>query len=170
MITIATIEDIEALNKLVHSAYRGESSKKGWTSEADLLGGIRTSEKGLLDTIQTPKTFIFKYLESGEILGCVMLAEKENAVYLGMLTVSPDLQGGGIGKKLLNYAEIFALEKGIFKIEMTVISVRSELIAWYERHGYVRTGETKPFPMNDPNFGEPKQFLEFVMMEKMIKG
>ena len=170
MITIATIEDIEALNKLVHSAYRGESSKKGWTSEADLLGGIRTSEKDLLDTIQTPKTFIFKYLESEKILGCVMLAEKENAVYLGMLTVSPDLQGGGIGKKLLNYAEIFALEKGIFKIEMTVISVRSELIAWYERHGYVRTGETKPFPMDDPNFGEPKQFLEFVMMEKMIKG
>ncbi len=166
MITKATIEDIEALNKLVQSAYRGESSKKGWTSEADLLGGIRTSEKSLLDTIQTPKTFIFKYSESGEILGCVMLAEKENAVYLGMLTVSPDLQGGGIGKKLLQYAEIFALEKGISKIEMTVISVRSELIAWYERHGYVRTGETKPFPMNDPSFGEPKQHLEFIVLEK----
>ena len=166
MITKATIEDIEALNKLVQSAYRGESSKKGWTSEADLLGGIRTSEKSLLDTIQTPKTFIFKYSESGEILGCVMLAEKENTVYLGMLTVSPDLQGGGIGKKLLQYAEIFALEKGISKIEMTVISVRSELIAWYERHGYVRTGETKPFPMNDPSFGEPKQHLEFIVLEK----
>jgi N-acetylglutamate synthase-like GNAT family acetyltransferase len=169
MIEIATIEDVEILHKLVHSAYRGESSKKGWTSEADLLGGIRTNEKGLLETIQTPKTSIFKYSENEKILGCVMLQEKENALYLGMLTVSPDLQGGGIGKKLLKYAEIFAQENGLNKIEMTVISVRSELIAWYERHGYKKTGDTMPFPMDDPNFGEPKQFLEFVVMEKLIR-
>ena len=169
MITIATIKDIEALNVLVHSAYRGESSKKGWTTEADLLGGIRTTEKGLLETIQTPKTTILKYSEGNEMLGCVMLLEKENALYLGMLTVSPDLQGSGIGKKMLKYAEIFAHEKGKSKIEMTVISVRSELIAWYERSGYIKTGETKPFPMNDPNFGEPKQHLEFIVMEKEIR-
>jgi ribosomal protein S18 acetylase RimI-like enzyme len=168
MIEIATIEDVKALNNLVQSAYRGESSKKGWTSEADLLGGIRTTEKGLLETIQTPKTSIFMYSEDDKILGCVMLAEKENALYLGMLTVSPDLQGGGIGKKLLKYAEIFAQENGLNKIEMTVISVRSELIAWYERNGYTKTGETKPFPMDDPNFGEPKQHLEFIVMEKRL--
>ena len=169
MITKATIEDIEALNKLVHSAYREESSKQGWTSEADLLGGIRTTEKSLLETIQTPKTTIYKYSESEEILGCVTYIEKENSLYLGMLTVSPDIQGGGIGKKLLLYADIFAKEKNLSKIEMTVISVRSELIAWYERHGYVKTGEIKPFPMDDPNFGEPKQFLEFIVMEKEIR-
>ena len=169
MIIIATIEDVEALHHLVHSAYRGESSKKGWTSEADLLGGIRTTEKALLENFQTPKTSIFKYSEEGKILGCVRLVEKENSIYLGMLTVSPDLQGGGIGKKLLKYAETFAQKKGINKIEMTVISVRLELIAWYERHGYKKTGEVKPFPMNDPNFGEPKQHLEFIVMEKELR-
>ena len=168
MITKATIEDVEALNTLVHSAYRGESSKKGWTSEADLLGGVRTTEKSLLETMQTPKTTMFKYSEGGEILGCVTYVENEKALYLGMLTVSPDIQGGGIGKKLLLYADIFAKENNLPKIEMTVISVRLELIAWYERHGYVKTGETKPFPMNDPNFGEPKQFLEFIVMEKVV--
>ena len=170
MITKATIEDVEALNKLVHSAYRGESSKKGWTFEADLLGGIRTTEKSLLETIQTPKTSIFKYSENGEILGCVMLQEKDDALYLGMLTVAPDLQGGGIGKKLLKFADTYAQDKQLPKIEMTVISVRSELIAWYERHAYVKTGETKPFPMDDPNFGEPKQFLEFIVMEKLVRN
>ncbi len=168
MITKATNEDVEILHKLVHSAYRGESSKRGWTSEADLLGGIRTTEKSLLETIQTTKTSIFKFEENDKLLGCVTLVEKENSLYLGMLTVSPDLQGGGIGKKLLTFAEIFAQEKNIPTIEMTVISVRSELIAWYERNGYKKTGETKPFPMNDPNFGEPKQFLEFVVMEKSL--
>lgn len=168
MIIRATVEDISALNILVNSAYRGESSRKGWTTEADLLGGIRTSEKGLLETIQTPKTFILKFSEEGEILGCVMLLAKENALYLGMLTVSPELQGSGIGKKLLKSAETFAKEKGISKIEMTVISIRFELVSWYERHGYVKTGETKPFPMDNPDFGEPKQYLEFIVMEKWL--
>lgn len=168
MISTATLTDVSALNNLVNSAYRGESSKKGWTTEADLLGGIRTTEEGLAETIRKTNTFILKYTEVDQILGCVMLVEKENALYLGMLTVSPELQGSGIGKKLLKSAEIFAQEKGIPKIEMTVISIRSELIAWYERHGYIKTGETKPFPMNDPNFGEPKQHLEFIVMEKLI--
>lgn len=168
MILKATIEDVEALNVLINSAYRGESSKKGWTTEADLLGGIRTSAQGLTETIQTPDTTILKYVENGELLACVMLLKKENALYLGMLTVSPDLQGGGIGKKLLKEAENFAKERELGKIEMTVISVRSELIAWYERHGYVNTGKTKPFPMNDPTFGLPKQPLAFTVMEKVL--
>jgi ribosomal protein S18 acetylase RimI-like enzyme len=169
MITTATIVDVSALNNLVNSAYRGESSKKGWTTEADLLGGIRTTEEGLAETIKKPDTFILKYTEADQILGCVMLVDKESALYLGMLTVSPALQGSGIGKKLLKSAETFAQENGISKIEMTVISIRSELIAWYERHGYVKTGETKPFPMDNPDFGEPKQHLEFIVMEKRIR-
>lgn len=168
MITRATLEDVSALDSLVNSAYRGESSKKGWTSEAHLLGGIRITKKELTETIQKTDTFIMKYTEAEQILGCMMLVEKENALYLGMLTVSPDLQGKGIGKKMLKSAEIFAKEKGIPKIEMTVISIRLELVSWYERHGYMKTGETKPFPMNNPDFGEPKQFLEFIVMEKMI--
>ncbi len=168
MISRATLEDVLALNSLVNLAYRGESSKKGWTTEEHLLGGVRITKDELIQSIQKTDTSILKYTEAEQILGCMMLVEKENALYLGMLTVSPDLQGGGIGKKMLKSAEIFAKEKGISKIEMTVISIRFELISWYERHGYVKTGDTKPFPMDNPDFGEPKQYLEFIVMEKMM--
>jgi ribosomal protein S18 acetylase RimI-like enzyme len=168
MITKALQSDIPALNILVNSAFRGESSKKGWTTEADLLGGIRTDENTLTDSLNEPKTTIFKYCEGENILGMVMLKNQGDSLYLGMLTVAPDLQGGGIGKQLLHASEAFAKAEGLPKIMMTVISIRVELVAWYERHGYVRTGEVRPFPMDDPKFGLPKQFLEFEVMEKEI--
>jgi ribosomal protein S18 acetylase RimI-like enzyme len=169
MISKATFEDVSALNKLVNSAYRGESSKKGWTYEADLLGGIRITEEELTETIQKSDTIILKYSENQELLACMMLVEKADKLYLGMLTVSPELQGGGIGKKLLKQAEIVAQEKGLSKIGMTVISARQELIDWYKRHGYVDTGEREPFIL-DYHFGEPKQDLEFLVMEKVIRN
>ena len=168
MITKATTNDIPELNILVNSAYRGESSKKGWTTEEHLLGGIRTDEEGLLQTFENEQITILKYTENDKIIGTVSLEKQGEKLYLGMLTVSPDLQGGGVGKQLLKAAEVFAREEKIPKIVMTVISVRAELIAWYERHGYIRTGETKPFPMDDPNFGMPKEFLEFVVLEKNV--
>jgi ribosomal protein S18 acetylase RimI-like enzyme len=168
MITKATIEDVKALNKLVNSAYRGESSKKGWTFEADLLGGIRITEEELSETIQKSDTTILKYTENQDLIACMMLVEKADKLYLGMLTVSPELQGGGIGKKLLKQAEIIAREKGLPKIGMTVISARQELIDWYSRHGYADTGEREPFIL-DYHFGEPKQHLEFIVMEKGIR-
>jgi ribosomal protein S18 acetylase RimI-like enzyme len=168
MITKATTNDIPELNILVNSAYRGESSKKGWTTEEHLLGGIRTDEDGLLQTFQNENVTILKYTENDKIIGTVSLEKQDGKLYLGMLTVSPELQGGGVGKQLLKAAEEFAKEEKIPKIVMTVISVRTELIAWYERHGYARTGEKKPFPMDDPNFGLPKEFLEFVVLEKRL--
>ncbi|NJN34131.1 MAG: GNAT family N-acetyltransferase [Saprospiraceae bacterium] len=168
MIRKAQIEDISALNKLVNSAYRGESSKRGWTTEEHLLGGVRTTEDMLLQTLSTPSVSILVFVEKEAILGCVSLEKRADSLYLGMLTVSPELQGGGIGKKLLAASEAFARDVQSEKITMTVISVRQELIAWYERCGYHATGEKKPFPMNNPKFGEPKQFLEFIVMEKII--
>ncbi len=168
MIEKATLNDVPALDALVNSAYRGQSSKKGWTTEADLLGGIRTNEAGLAESIAKENTMILKYVENDKIIGCMLLEQFSNALYLGMLTVSPTLQGGGIGKKLLAKAEEVAVALQLPKISMTVVSVRNELIDWYERHGYQRTGETKPFPMNDPKFGIPKQFLEFIVMEKTL--
>lgn len=168
MITKATKNDILELNILVNSAYRGESSKKGWTTEEHLLGGIRTDEEGLLQTFENEDITVLKYTDNDKIIGTVSLEKQGNKLYLGMLTVSPELQGGGVGKKLLKASDVFAKEETIPKIVMTVISVRSELIAWYERHGYVRTGETKPFPMDDPNFGMPKEFLEFIVLEKKL--
>jgi ribosomal protein S18 acetylase RimI-like enzyme len=167
-ISPATAADLSRLSALVNSAYRGEGSKKGWTTEADLLGGQRTDEAGLQKMIDTPGAAILKYEDADhQLVGCVYLQVKPEGLYLGMLTVSPELQGAGIGKRLLSAAETFAKQADCPAIVMTVISVRSELIAWYERHGYQRTGETQPFPA-DPAFGLPKQPLEFIVLEKTI--
>ena len=168
MISKATLEDVPELNILVNTAYRGDSSKKGWTTEADLLGGLRIDEEGLKDLINKSNAMILKYTENNKIIGSVLLENELNYLYLGMLTVWPDLQGGGVGRKLLQAAEDMAKMSNLIKISMTVISVRAELIAWYERNGYKATGETKPFPMDDPKFGLPKQFLEFIVMEKAL--
>lgn len=167
-ITIASTKDVAAIAALVNSAYRGEPAKKGWTTEADLLDGLRTNDDSLTGMINTPGSVILKYTDNtGQLLGCVYLNKKENKLYLGMLTVAPALQAKGIGKQLLLAAEKHAKEVGCAAITMTVISVRKELIAWYERHGYQSTGETKPFPV-DPAFGLPKQPLHFIVMEKML--
>lgn len=167
LISIASEKDIQELNLLVNSAYRGESSKKGWTTEADLLDGVRTNEKSLNELFKKPGSVILKCTnKKNELIGCVHLQSQKNKLNLGMLTVSPVLQGGGIGKKLLLSSEKFAIENNFQYIVMTVISVREELIAWYERHGYRKTGETRPFPTGDPSFGIPLKPLEFIVLEK----
>lgn len=167
-ISIATLADVPQLNVLVNAAYRGESSKKGWTTEADLLGGIRTDEEVLTSLLKKETSVMLLYKDADAIVGCVNLQQQGDKIYLGMLTVNPELQGGGVGKKLLSASEEYAKERGCAKIYMTVISIRKEIIAWYERHGYKDTGERKPFPMDDPKFGLPKMYLEFIVMEKMI--
>lgn len=168
MITKATLQDIPALNILINSAYRGETSKKGWTTEANLLEGKRTNEEELTETILDPKNTILKYTENNQIIGSVLLVEKEHQLYLGMLTVSPELQNSGIGKKLLAEAENHAKSLGLSGIIMTVISVREELIAWYKRHGYVDTGKREAFPESDIHVTISEKPLEFIYFEKKI--
>jgi ribosomal protein S18 acetylase RimI-like enzyme len=168
MITKATTQDVSALNKLINSAYRGESSKKGWTTEANLLEGLRTTEEELTATILDKKNTILKFTENNQIIACVLLVEKENQLYLGMLTVSPELQNSGIGKKLLQQAENHALASSLPTIIMTVISVREELIAWYKRNGYVDTGAREPFPESEVHVTIAEQPLEFIVLEKRI--
>lgn len=169
IISIASTNDIPALVPLVNSAYRGDASRKGWTTEADLLKGeLRTDAPTLLETMSKPgATFLKCTSEEGRIIGCVYLQKEERGLYLGMLTVSPELQAGGIGKQLLAAASVHAKENGCPVIFMGVISLRHELIAWYERHGYYLTGKTKPLP-DDHRFGIPTQPLEFALMEKII--
>jgi len=166
----ASIDDAAELDKLVNSAYRGESSKQGWTTEADLLDGTRTDASAIQDVIKTPNTTVLKYIEGNEILGCVELRKDGSKLYLGMLSVKPNLQGKGIGKELLKAAEVEAKNQNSTTIYMTVISIRKELIEWYIRHGYRLTGEKKPFAFNDPRFGQPKQQLEFVVLEKSLNN
>lgn len=169
MISTATTNDVPALVRLVNSAYRGESSKQGWTTEADLLGGIRTDEETLTDLMKKPGAVFLKYENDNDVLqGCVYLEKQGAQLYLGMLTVAPQLQNGGIGKQLLQAAEVYGHEQNCTSVVMSVISVRAELIQWYERRGYHKTGATKPFPHEDPRFGLPKQRLEFLILEKPL--
>jgi len=168
-ISPAIMQDIPVLVSLINSAYRGEASKKGWTTEADLLQGeLRTDIPTLTAIIENKDAVILKYISENEsITGCVYLHKKERGLYLGMLTVSPVLQGAGIGKQLMAAADSYARENNCNSIFMNVISVRHELIAWYERHGYRQTDERAPFP-TDQRFGIPTQPLEFVIMIKNI--
>jgi ribosomal protein S18 acetylase RimI-like enzyme len=169
MIAIATTEDIPQIVHLLNSAYRGESSRKGWTTEADLIAGDRRTDAASVAIVMNqPGSIILKYTnDEGEIIGTVNLQQHERGVYLGMFAVSPNQQGGGIGKQLLNAADAHAKNIAAEKIYMSVISVRKELIDWYKRHGYVETGERKPF-VEDDITGKHLQPLEFIILEKNI--
>jgi ribosomal protein S18 acetylase RimI-like enzyme len=167
-ITALQIADTEELIKLVNSAYRGDSSKKGWTTEADLLDGIRTDESAIRSQLERPgASMLVAKNSTNQLLGCVYLQAQGFHLYLGMLTVAPDLQGGGLGKQLLAAGEAYGRSIGCSSVVMTVIDVRHELIDWYKRRGYNPTGEIKPFP-SDPSFGIPKQPLQFMIMEKRL--
>ncbi|QOI96572.1 MAG: GNAT family N-acetyltransferase [Flammeovirgaceae bacterium] len=161
-------EDASELSKLVNSAYRGDTGRQGWTTEADLIDGSRTDAELLKAVIETPGSVILKYVDSGSIIGCVELRKEGDKLYLGMLTVNPTIQGKGIGKALLKASEDEARKQKCKTIFMNVLTVRKELIDWYVRHGYYDTGKRKPFAFTDPRFGFPKQPLEFMIMEKQI--
>jgi len=168
-ITAAGVSDIQQLVLLINSAYRGEEAKKGWTHEADIIvGSVRTDEASLTQLMENTNAVILKYTDDRDnICGCVYLEKQDAQLYLGMLSVSPRVQGGGIGKQLLTAAEAHALTVGCTSIMMNVIRVRHELISWYRRYGYNDTGVKKPFP-DDERFGRPVQPLEFSVLEKIL--
>ncbi|WII72557.1 GNAT family N-acetyltransferase [Bdellovibrio sp. 22V] len=169
--TQADESHVESLVELVNSAYRGDSSKKGWTTEADLLGGQRVDSQGIAELIHKDDSIVLiaEDDDTGKLLGCVHLERQGTKCYLGMLTVDPTLQKKGLGKMLLDESEALAQFWDCTTIFMTVIVQRTELIAWYEKHGFRNTGEKKPFPYGDERFGIPKvEGLEFVVLEKKI--
>jgi ribosomal protein S18 acetylase RimI-like enzyme len=162
--------DISAIVALVESAYRGESSRAGWTTEADLLGGQRTNAKEVEGILSDPDARLLLAIRSAEVVGCVLLRREATSAYVGMLAVRPELQGSGIGRRLLAEVEGRAkTEFGLSTARMTVIEQRLELIAYYERRGYLKTTRTEPFPYGDPDFGLPKRDdLRFVVLEKSL--
>jgi ribosomal protein S18 acetylase RimI-like enzyme len=152
---IAQISDCQKLSEFVNSAYRGEQSKSGWTTEADLLDGIRTNSEELQEIISTPNNIIMMATLQGKLLGSVHLANNGSKCYLGMLTVDPKTQNQGIGKKLIGKSVEFAKSLGCLTIEITVITLRKELIEFYQRQGFRPTEKFIDFP-SDPKFGSPK--------------
>jgi len=167
-ISNASKENIPALVSLLNSAYRGEESKQGWTTEADMVAGdLRTDEDNMNELMQLPGATFLKYTnEKNEIEGCVFLHKRHGNLYLGMLSVSPALQTKGIGKQIMAAAELYAKDQGCPAVFMRVISIRHELIAWYERQGYFKTGEIQPF--DDTKFGTATMPLEFILMQKNL--
>ncbi|MDH6114833.1 GNAT superfamily N-acetyltransferase [Kitasatospora sp. MAP12-15] len=154
----ATGSDTAALVALVESAYRGEASKAGWTTEADLLDGRRTDAAAVAELLAREDSRVLLAERDGELLACCQLERRGERAYFGMFSVRPDSQGGGLGRAVLAEAERYAREQWqAALLEMTVIVQRSELIAWYERRGYQRTGVLSPFPYGEERFGIPKR-------------
>ncbi|KPF64552.1 GNAT family N-acetyltransferase [Porphyrobacter sp. AAP60] len=162
-ITSATPADAPALKALLEAAYRGDAARRGWNHEADILDDERIAPGELEALMADPAVTILTARDGADLIGCVAVTEKGTALaYLGMLCVAPDLQSSGLGRQLLDGAEEHARAGGIAAMEMTVIDSREALIAWYERRGYRRTGETRPFPvLRDPP-------ITFVVLEKPL--
>jgi GNAT superfamily N-acetyltransferase len=171
-------EEAAEICTLVNSAYRGESSRFGWTTEADYLDGARITPARTKEMIQPEFGQTILVMRESEderspLLGCVYLEKTEISdqpgCYLGMLTVEPKMQDRGLGRILLREAEAFARAWGARRMTLGVIQLRGTLMAWYERRGYKRTDITRPFPYDQPEVGIPKRKdLHFVMFEKEL--
>ncbi|KOG27951.1 MULTISPECIES: GNAT family N-acetyltransferase [Streptomyces] len=166
----AVLDDVPVLVPLVESAYRGDASRGGWTTEADILQGQRTDPDGVAAVITAAGSRLMVVERDGGIVACCQLEHRGEVAYFGMFAVRPELQGGGLGKQIIAEAERRVRELwDVREMQMTVISVREELIAWYERRGYRRTGRTTPFPYGDERFGVPQRDdLEFELLIKPL--
>lgn len=166
----ATAADIPAVVALVESAYRGDSGRRGWTTESDLLDGPRTNKREVGLLLNQPDNRVLLAHDDGELVGCAHLRKKGGSCYFGMFAVNPERQRAGVGKRLIAEAERVAREElGCRQMEMTVISVRAELLDWYERRGYRRTGKTRPFPAGNGCAGFAKKIdLRFELLVKPI--
>lgn len=164
----ATAADVDAIVALVESAYRGDASRKGWTTEADFLEGRRTGADEVGGYIGRDRSLILLAEDADGPLACAHVAQEDGAGYFGMFAVRPGLQGAGLGSRLLAEAErIVGAEWGLATMRMTVIDIRDALIAFYLRRGYRRTGRTRPFPYGDARFGVPlRDDLRFEWLEK----
>jgi ribosomal protein S18 acetylase RimI-like enzyme len=176
----ATPDDVAAIVDLVDSAYRGERSRRGWTTEADVIGGQRVDEDMVREALGTGDGMVLLLLDVGGGVGgedqgvvvacCELRSRGDGSVALGMFAVDPRRQDSGLGRRVLDEAERIARDDwAANRVELSVIDLRLQLIEWYERRGYRRTGATLPFPYGDDRFGLPRRDdLRFAVMEKRL--
>jgi ribosomal protein S18 acetylase RimI-like enzyme len=169
----ARADDVPAIAALVESAYRGESSRAGWTTEADLLDGPRTDAEAISAVLAGPDSVILLAQAGGQLVGCCQLERRaRDEAYFGMFAVRPGRQGQGWGRRILAEAERLARDDwSASTMALSVLAQRPDLIAWYERRGYRRTGETRPFPYGNERVGVPKRpDLIFAVLAKPLAG
>ncbi len=168
----AAVADVDAIVALVESAYRGDASRVGWTTEADILDGQRTDAAGIRELLHSRDDRLLLAEQEGSLVASCHLRREGESVYFGMFAVAPTLQAKGLGRRVLAEAERLAdVQLGATDMRMTVIDCREELIAWYERRGYSRTGEHSPFPYGDERFGQPRRDdLRFEALRKRLRG
>jgi GNAT superfamily N-acetyltransferase len=157
----ATPTDVEPLHDLVNRCFRGDSAKEGWTHEAEMLEGERIDPPGLLELMQTEGSQIELAFEGDQMVGCVHLKHTLERAYVGLVSVDPSQQARGLGRQILAHCEELANGWDCTQIGMTVINLRVELIAYYERRGYHLTGQSEPFPwgLSQPKTDGPELFL-----------
>jgi ribosomal protein S18 acetylase RimI-like enzyme len=167
----ATLADRTAIVELIESAYRGDESRRGWTTEADLLEGQRTDALEIADIVNDPNGRLTLALDGEAVVGTVLVKLEDGVAHVGMLAVRPALQRGGLGRRLLLEAEHIARDElGCDRAAMHVIESRRELVAWYEARGYRDTGVREAFPYDNPRYGVPKvPWLRFIVMEKALR-
>jgi ribosomal protein S18 acetylase RimI-like enzyme len=167
---IAEPGDAAAITSLIESAYRGPESKTGWTSEADLLTGPRTSVDEIAAILRDPLArFVVATDGAKDLAACALIRNEHGTGYFGMFAVRPNVQGAGLGKQMLDAAEQHI--KSLWRLNtiyMTVINLREDLIAYYERRGYQKTGEIKPFPFDLPNLGATRQDFHLAVLRKRL--
>ena len=172
-------DDLDELAAMVNAAYRGDSARQSWSSEAELISGQRTDAATLADELSAPDPstiLMLRDASGGAIHACVMTQTfrddaDRHLCHLAMLTVRPGEQARGLGRRLIDEVERRARNAGCDAVELTVIHLRETLIAYYERRGYRRTGKTKPFPYGDPRVGTPlRDDLHFVVLENALSS
>lgn len=171
----ATMRDIDEYVALVQSAYRGETSRQGWTTEAHLLTGGRLNAELAKATLADPHStvLLLRTQPAGALQACVQITDEgTRTAYLGTLAVEPGRQGAGIGSRLMGAAEGYARrELAADAVRLTVLRQRSDLIEFYRRRGYAPTGRTEPFPYGDERVGIPlRDDLEFVELKKHLSA
>ena len=166
-IRLASKADVQQLTMLINTAYR---TRGGWTTEEGMIQGDRIQEKQLYDLLNLENFQLFVLEIDNKLLGCIGVSLGQQVAEIESFAVAPAEQNSGYGKQLLDFAESHIFE--IFKkkvIQMSVLNVRIELLAYYQRRGYQLTEKIEAYPLGQ-NVGEPLIPLHLLILEKISKS
>jgi len=164
----ATLADVPRVAALIEIAYRGEVAATGWTNEAAILKGLRSSPREVERLVRAADSRFVLALGGDVLAGSALIKRHGDGAYFGMFAIDPSRQQQGLGKVIMAQCETAARELWAARyLRLSVISLRHELIGWYERRGFVRTGEHEPFPFNEAP-GALRTDFDLVVLQKPL--